>query len=55
MNFWVIAICAIALGLIVGGILLLKQSAKKFKLTEQQLEEINQRNKELDAIEEQEK
>lgn len=47
-NVGIIA-ALIALGLIVGGILLLKQSAKKFHLTEEQLDDINKRNAELDA------
>jgi len=34
----------IALGIIAGAVLLIKQSAKKFNLTEEQLKDINQRN-----------
>ncbi|WP_426360197.1 DUF2897 family protein [Pseudocolwellia sp. HL-MZ19] len=49
-----IIIALIALGLIVGGILLLKQSAKKFNLSEQQLEDINKRNVELEQEEKKE-
>jgi len=37
-----------ALGSIVGGILLLKRSAKKFTLTAEQLEKIKARNELLD-------
>jgi DUF2897 family protein len=48
--FWIILI--ISLGMIVSPILLLKQSAKKFNLSEQQLKDIKERNKALDAEEE---
>lgn len=43
---WLIVI--ISFGIIVSAILLLKQSAKKFNLTDQQLKEIKQRNQQLD-------
>ena len=43
---WLIVI--ISFGVIVSGILLLKQSAKKFNLTDEQLKEIEQRNQQLD-------
>ncbi|MFD2166063.1 DUF2897 family protein [Thalassotalea euphylliae] len=43
-----IIILAIALGIIVSGILLLKQSAKKFKLTDEQLKKIKERNEALE-------
>lgn len=39
---WVIAV--IALGLIVGGILLLKQSATKFHLNKKQWEDVHKRS-----------
>jgi len=44
-----------ALGSIVGGILLLKRSAKKFTLTAEQLEKIKARNELLDKQEQKEK
>lgn len=51
MNFTLIFIIALALGMIVSGILLLKQSAKKFNLTDEQLKKIKQRNKTLEKEE----
>ena len=51
MNGMLIFISIIALGIIVSGILLLKQSAKKFKLTDEQLARINERNKVLEKEE----
>lgn len=44
----VIIITILALGIVIGGILLLKKSAKKFNLTTEQLERINKRNEALD-------
>jgi len=41
-------IIVLALGSIIGGILLLKKSAKKFDLTPEQLEKIKKRNDDLD-------
>lgn len=41
----------IALGIIVSAVLLLKQSAKKFNLSDEQLKDINERNKKLDKEE----
>lgn len=51
MNLTLVIILLIALGIIVSGILLLKQSAKKFKLSDEQLEKIKQRNKQLEKEE----
>lgn len=48
--FWLITI--ISLGTIVSSILLLRQTAKKFNLTDQQLKDIKARNEALDAEEE---
>jgi len=48
MSAWVVFIIVMALSLIVGGIMLIKKSAKKFNLTPEQLERIKQRNKQLD-------
>jgi len=44
----------IALGSIIGGILLLKKSAKKFNLTPEQLKEIKKRNELIDKAEQEE-
>lgn len=54
MSLSLIFIILIALGIIVGGILLLKQSAKKFNVTPEQLKRIKERNETLDkkALEE---
>jgi hypothetical protein len=44
---WLIII--LALGSIVGGLMLLRDSARKLPLTEDQLKRIHQRNAEIDA------
>lgn len=44
---WLILI--IAIGSIVGGLLMLKDSAKKLPLTEEQLKRVHERNAEMDA------
>lgn len=54
MNWLTIAIIVIALGTIVSAVLLVKQSARKFELSEEQLKKINQRNKILDEEEKKE-
>jgi len=51
MSLSTIIIIVIALGTVVSAILLLKQSAKKFNLTDEQLKEIKKRNKALDKEE----
>jgi len=51
MSLSVIIFISLALGIILGGILLLKKSARKFDLTKEQLENIKKRNKELDEEE----
>ncbi len=43
-----IIVTILALGIVIGGILLLKKSAKKFDLTPEQLKKIKQRNQALD-------
>lgn len=53
MNWLVILVIALALGIVVSGILLLKQSAKKFHLSPEQLARINKRNKRLEQEEQQ--
>ncbi|WDE03816.1 DUF2897 family protein [Thalassomonas viridans] len=55
MSLTAVIIILLCLGVIVSGILLLKQSAKKFNLTEQQLKEIKARNRQLEKEEQQEK
>ena len=51
MSYSAIFIIILALGMIVGGVLVLKKSAKKFNLTEKQLAKIKARNKSLDKEE----
>ncbi|WP_448210912.1 DUF2897 family protein [Colwellia sp. MEBiC06753] len=51
MNITQIFISIIILGIIVGAVLLLKQSAKKFHLTDEQLKKVNERKKQLEAEE----
>lgn len=47
----IIVLIILALGVILGGVLLLKKSARKFDLTDEQLEKIKKRNEELDEKE----
>jgi len=54
MSYTGIIIAIIALGLIASAILLLKQSAKKFDLTEEQLKKIKKRNTEIEKEEQKE-
>ncbi|MDH0732194.1 DUF2897 family protein [Pseudomonas sichuanensis] len=44
---WLILI--VALGSIVGGLMLLRDTAKKLPLTEEQLKKVHERNAEADA------
>ena len=55
MSLTEIIITALALGIIVGGIYVLKKSARKFNLTAEQLKKIKERNKILDKEEQEEK
>ncbi len=48
MSVSEIILSVLILGIIVGGVLVLKKSAKKFNLTAEQLEEIKKRNDDLD-------
>ncbi|MDH1657966.1 DUF2897 family protein [Pseudomonas mosselii] len=50
---WLILI--IALGSIVGGLMLLRETAKKLPLTEDQLKKVHERNAEMDAKEAQDR
>lgn len=51
MPWYAWLIIVLALGSIVGGLLLLRDSAKKLPLSEEQLKRIHERNAELDAQE----
>ena len=51
MSLNEIILTVLALGIVIGGVLLLKQSAKKFDLTPEQLKNIKARNVELDKAE----
>ena len=48
MSLTAIIITALAIGIIVGGIFVLKKSAHKFNLTPEQLTKIKKRNEVLD-------
>lgn len=50
---WLILI--LALGSIVGGLMMLKDTAKKLPLTDEQLKKIHERNAEADAKEAQDR
>jgi len=54
MSLIGIIIAVVALGLIASAVLILKQSAKNFDLSEEQLKDINKRNAELEAEEKKE-
>ena len=51
MSLGIIILISLALGIILGGVLLLKKSARKFDLTTEQLERIKSRNEALDEQE----
>lgn len=51
MSITTIIIFIFIFGVIVGGVLLLKKTAKKFNLTEQQLNKIKERNEALNKEE----
>lgn len=51
MSFTAIVILLLSLGIIIGGVLVLKRSAKSFHLSERQLNDIKKRNQRLDDIE----
>jgi hypothetical protein len=53
MPVTAIIITILAIGIIVGGIFLLKKSAHKFNLTAEQLAKIKKRNETLDKHEQQ--
>ncbi len=49
MPWYAWLIMALALGSIVGALMLLRDTAKKLPLTEEQLRRIHERNAEMDA------
>ncbi|HXR02359.1 DUF2897 family protein [Pseudomonas sp. NPDC090203] len=51
MPWYAWLILVVAIGSIVGGLLMLKDSAKKLPLTEEQLKRVHERNAEMDAKE----
>ncbi|PCI63525.1 MAG: DUF2897 domain-containing protein [Gammaproteobacteria bacterium] len=51
MSLTALLIITLAIAMIVSGILLLKKSAKKFNLTDEQLQKIKKRNQQLDEKE----
>jgi hypothetical protein len=51
MSLTVVILISLALGIILGGVLLLRKSARKFDLTTEQLERIKKRNKAIDEKE----
>jgi len=54
MSATAIIIILLAVGTVFSGILLLKQSAKKFDLTEEQLKKIKERNEKQNEEEQEE-
>jgi len=48
MSVSEIILTVLSLGIILGGVLLLKKSAKNFDLTPEQLDKIKKRNEDLD-------
>jgi len=48
MSLFEIIITVVVIGFIVSPVLLLKQSAQKFNLTDEQLDKIKKRNEQLD-------
>jgi len=53
MPWYAWLILVIALGSIVGGLMLLRDTAKKLPLTEEQLKRVHERNAEMDRKEQQ--
>jgi len=49
MPWYAWLILVIAIGSIVGGLLMLRDSAQKLPLTEEQLKRVHERNAEMDA------
>jgi len=51
MPWYAWLILLVAIGSIVGGLMILRQSAQKVPLTEEQLKRVHERNAEMDAKE----
>ncbi|SQF99482.1 Protein of uncharacterised function (DUF2897) [Paucimonas lemoignei] len=51
MPWYAWLILLVAIGSIVGGLMVLRQSAQKLPLTEEQLKRVHERNAEMDAKE----
>ena len=51
MPWYAWLILVVAIGSIVGGLLMLKDSAKKLPLTDDQLKRVHERNAQMDAKE----
>ena len=51
MPWYAWLILLVAIGSIVGGLMMLRQSANKLPLTEEQLKRVHERNAEMDAKE----
>lgn len=51
MPWYAWLILLVAIGSIVGGLMLLRDTAKKLPLTEEQLKRVHERNAEMDAKE----
>ncbi|NBA97282.1 DUF2897 family protein [Pseudomonas sp. R5(2019)] len=51
MPWYAWLILLIAIGSIVGGLMMLRETAKKVPLTEEQLKRVRERNAEMDAKE----
>lgn len=49
MPWYAWLILVVALGSIIGGLMLLRDTAQKLPLTEEQLKRIHERNAEMDA------
>ncbi|MFE2008513.1 DUF2897 family protein [Pseudomonas guariconensis] len=49
MPWYAWLILVVALGSIIGGLMLLRETAKKLPLTEKQLKKVHERNAEADA------
>lgn len=49
MPWYAWLILLVAIGSIVGGLMVLRQSAQKLPLTEEQLKRVHERNAEMDA------
>lgn len=55
MPWYAWLILLVAIGSIVGGLMMLRDTAKKLPLTEEQLKRVHERNAEMDAKEAQDR